>query len=293
MGIPMKVLLLGGTGSIGTGVAVELVKHGHTVIGLSRSDLSDQKLRQLGVTPYRGDLRAPGGWSHLITQVDGLIQLATTFDEDMARVDTDALAAIIKQASKRQTPLRLLYTGGCWLYGATGDRVASDASPLRPISSFSWMMKNKNMLTDAEQISAAVLHPAMVYHDEGGVFSRFIDQALAGAPIEVWGSISTRWPLVHRQDLAVAYRMLLENPELTGSFNVAAECGVRVSDIVAEIARRHHHQAGYLIRNLKHVVAKHGTWAEGPTLDQQMSAAKIQDLCGWKPQYADFQAADF
>ena len=52
-------------------------------------------------------------------------------------------------------------------------------------------------------------------------------------------------------------------------------------------------QAGYLIRTLKHVVAKHGPWAEGPTLDQQMSAAKIQDLCGWMPRHIDYQVADF
>lgn len=289
----MKVLVLGGTGSIGTGVANELVKHGHTVIGLSRSALSDQKLRQLGVTPYRGDLREPEHWSHLVAQVDGLIQLATTFDSDMAQVDARALIAIVAQAAQRQTPLRLLYTGGCWLYGATGDTVASDTRPLRPISSFAWMMQNSRMLTETPLISAAIVHPAMVYHNEGGVFSRFIQQAQAGAPIEVWGSIATRWPLVHRQDLAVAYRLLLENKDLTGSYNVAAECGVRVSDIVAEIARRNHHQAGYLIRTLKHVVAKHGPWAEGPTLDQQMSAAKIQDLCGWMPRHIDYQVADF
>ena len=112
-------------------------------------------------------------------------------------------------------------------------------------------------------------------------------------PIEVWGSITTRWPLVHRDDLAVAYRQLLENTDLTGAYNVAAEPGTAVSDIVTEIARRHSHQAGYLVRNLKHVVAKHGDWAEGPTLDQQMSARKIQRLCGWQPQHIRFQNSAF
>jgi len=289
----MKVLILGGTGSIGTAVTAELVNNGHSVIGLSRSTLSDQKLIQLGVTPYRGDLREPEHWSHLIAQVDGVIQLAATFGTDMAQVDARALTAILAQAALRQTSLRLLYTGGCWLYGATGDTVACETRRLRPIPSFAWMTQNSRMLTDAPQVSAAVVHPAMVYHQDGGVFSRFIQQAQADVPIEVWGSINTRWPLVHRQDLAVAYRLLLEDPSLTGDYNVAAESGAKVSGIVTEIARRNHHQAGYVIRTLKHVLAKYGHWAEGPTLDQQMSAAKIQRDCGWTPHHTHFQAADF
>ncbi|MVO16909.1 NAD-dependent epimerase/dehydratase family protein [Parasedimentitalea huanghaiensis] len=289
----MKVLILGGTGTIGTAVTTELTRHGHNVIGLSRSVTSDQTLLQLGATPYRGDLRKPDHWAHLVREVDGLIQLATTFDDDMAAVDTRAITEILRRAAQRETPLRLLYTGGCWLYGATGNSVASETRPLRPIESFAWMTKNGQSLANAAQISAAILHPAMVYHQDGGVFARFIQQAQDGDPIEVWGSISTRWPLVHRDDLAVAYRMVLEDSNLTGSFNVSTEDGTSVGDIVAEISKRHSHKAGYLVRNLKHVVAKHGNWAEGPTLDQQMSAEKIRRLCGWSPRHAQFQNAVF
>lgn len=289
----MKVLILGGTGSIGTAVTTELVQHGHSVIGLSRSATSDHKLKQMGATPHRGDLRVPDQWSHLVAEVDGLIQLATTFDADMAQVDADAMQTVLAQASRRKSPLRLLYTGGCWLYGATGDSIATETCPMRPISPFAWMTQNGQVVTGAPRVSAAILNPALVYHQQGGVFSRFIEQAQTDAPIEIWGSIATRWPLVHREDLAVAYRLLLENPDLIGTYNVAAEPGTTVADIVAEIAQRHRHQAGYLVRNLKHVIAKHGDWAEGPTLDQQMSSDKIRDLCGWAPRHIQFQDAEF
>ena len=80
---------------------------------------------------------------------------------------------------------------------------------------------------------------------------------------------------------------------MTGSYNIAAEHGISVSDIVSEIAQRHQHHAGYVVRNLKHVLAKHGDWAEGPTLDQQMSATKIRNTGGWEPRHVQFQDAVF
>ncbi|UWQ30072.1 NAD-dependent epimerase/dehydratase family protein [Leisingera sp. M523] len=289
----MKILILGGTGSIGTAVTQDLVRHGHDVTGLSRSDASDRKLTALGARPLRGDLRHPGSWVREVSRVDGLIQLAATFGPDMAETDTAAMAAILRQAALRPEPLRLIYTGGCWLYGATGNRIADEASPLRPIKAFAWMQKNACAALAAPAVSTAVIHPAMVYHPDGGVFSRYLEAARHRLPFEIWGSIATRWPLVERADLARAYRLLMERPKLTGHFNASAETGVPVAEITREIARRHGHDASYVVRSLKHVLIKYGDWAEGPALDQQMGSAKLRQMTGWEPQYTSFRNAQF
>ena len=55
----MRVLILGGTGLIGTAVIRELIKHRHKVLALSRSTGSMAMLKALGASPLRGDLRAP------------------------------------------------------------------------------------------------------------------------------------------------------------------------------------------------------------------------------------------
>ncbi|WP_264210148.1 NAD-dependent epimerase/dehydratase family protein [Leisingera thetidis] len=289
----MKVLILGGTGSIGTAVTQELLRHGHDVTGLSRSDASDRRLAAMGARPLRGDLRHPGCWVREVARVDGVIQLAAAFDGGMAEADTAAMAAILRQAAMRPEPLRLIYTGGCWLYGATGERVADETSPLRPIRPFAWMQKNAGTVLASPALSAAVIHPAMVYHEGGGAFSRHLDAARSARPFEIWGSISTRWPLVQRSDLARAYRLLLEHPDLTGHFNASAETGVPVARITREIARRHGHDASYVVRSLKHVLIKYGSWAEGPALDQQMASAKLRRLTGWQPVFTSFRDAQF
>ncbi|MDC0660699.1 NAD-dependent epimerase/dehydratase family protein [Leisingera sp. SS27] len=289
----MNILILGSTGSIGTAVTRELVRHGHTVTGLSRSEVSDRKLETLGARPLRGDLRSPGAWVREAALTDGLIQLAATFEDDMAEADTAAINAILRQAALRPQPLRMIYTGGCWLYGATGSRVADETSPMRPIKPFAWMLQNARTVLDARGVSAAVIHPALVYHEDGGAFSRYLEAASEAKPFEIWGSISTRWPLIQREDLARAYRLLLEDTNLTGHFNASAQDGVPVAEITREIARRRSHDGGYVVRSLKHVLIKYGDWAEGPTLDQQMGSGKLRNLTGWRPQFGSFRDAQF
>lgn len=290
----MRILILGGTGSIGSAVTPELVAQGHEVIGLCRSEASAQKLITLGARPHFGDLADPKSWAAPLAQVDAVIQLAITFEEDMGAVDAAAMASIRAQACRRAVPLRLIYTGGCWLYGETGDRVAHEHSPQRPISAFAWMQETANLLLKDPNLSCSVVHPAMVYHEDGGgAFTRMIDHAMQGLPFEVWGSLNTRWPLVHRRDLARAYALLVERPDLTGPFNVSAQLGVRVGDILQEVALRHNHDASYVVRNRKHLMFKYGAWAEGPTLDQQMSAERIAQSCNWQPEFQDFTRALF
>ncbi|MBW4706644.1 hypothetical protein KX928_02480 [Roseobacter sp. YSTF-M11] len=71
-----------------------------------------------------------------------------------------------------------------------------------------------------------VIHPAMVYHAGGGVFEQFRREARHQRQIEIRGSRRVRWPLIHRDDLARAYRLLLESDGASGHFNASARTGV-------------------------------------------------------------------
>ena len=289
----MRVLLLGATGSIGTAITRTLVQNGHAVTGLARSAQSAAQITALGGAPLLGDLRKPAEWSAVLQEVDAVIHAAATFDSDMGETDRKVVTELLKQAKNRSAPLRFLYTGGCWLYGTTGNRIVDETKVKRPMESFKWMVEQGRRVLTEKNVSGAVLHPALVYHENGGAFARYLEAVRSDEPIEVWGSLNTRWPLVHRDDLARAYLSLLERPELTGEFNVCAQSGVPVSQIISEIARRTGHASGYVVRTLKYVLCKYGAVAEGPTLDQQMSAEKIRRLCGWQPQHSCFAATSF
>ena len=289
----MKALVLGATGSIGTAIAKELATHGHEVLALSRSDASEAGLAASGYATLRGDLRRPGEWADIVRDVDAVIHAAATFTDDMGDVDRVLIDALMDAAApSSRSPVRFLYTGGCWLYGATGDAVATEDSPFNPIPAFAWMVENAERLIVSGKFSTAVIHPAMVYHRDGGVFTRFLKKARAGEPMEVWGGPETRWPLVHRDDLAVAYRLLMENRDLDGCFNASAQTGVPVRDIVTAIATHHRGPTEIVTRTREELVAEYGDWAEGPTLDQQMASEKLRHACNWRPRYEAFETSD-
>ena len=285
----MRVLVLGATGSIGTAVAAELKARGHSVVALARSQSSNEKLDKFGYETVFGDLRHPANWIAVVHSVDAVVQVATTFTDDMGYVDRQVLEEISAQTVGRSSPLRMIYTGGCWLYGATGNTVATEETEFNPISSFAWMIDNARFLLDHSGFNAAVIHPAMVYHSEGGVFDLFMEQAAAGCPIEVWGNSSVRWPLIRRDDLATAYCLLVEDDALGGHFNGSSETGVRVGEIVAHIAQLARSELPFIERTLEDVVNEYGDWAEGPTLDQQMASDKLRTATGWAPKITDYR----
>lgn len=286
----MKICVLGATGAIGSAVLSELISAGHTVVALSRSEASTQKLLLSGAVVHAGDLRKPEEWCGLIHDVDAIIHVAATWSDDMGEVDANVISTLVDEAAKSSQKIRFLYTGGCWLYGATRDQVADESTPFNPISAFKWMVDNAKVLVDADCFSTAVVHPAMSYSEEGGVFTRFIQSAEQNKPIEVWGDLNTRWPLIHRNDLARAYRMIVEDDVSGEHYNVAAETGVPVRKIVAAIENHYGSANAAILRPVEDVIAQHGTWALGPTLDQQMSSNKLRSKFGWVPEWPDFQA---
>lgn len=285
----MQVFILGGTGTIGTAVVAELVSRNHQVLALSRSERSDELLISAGATPFRGDLSKPDHWADTAVSSDAIIQAAATFGEDMGDVDAKAMKALAQASETRTEPTRLIYTGGCWLYGETGDEIAMEDRPFDPLPSFSWIVTPAQMLLNAPKLRTAVVHPAMVYDmRDGGVFHRFLSAAKAGQRIEIWGSEATRWPLIESSDLARVYCDLVERSDLVGYFNAVAEEGVTVGRIASVISEAYGSPTEPIIRTADEVVKENGAWAKGPTIDQQMSALKLQSAADWQPQITDF-----
>lgn len=278
----MRVLLLGGTGSIGTPVVRELIQRGHEVVALARSDRSAAILRQQGAAVLRGDIAAPQGWISALPAIDGIIHLACDFASDMEAIDRGLLDALLPHVARQPTKARFLYTGGCWLYGATGDDVATEETPFAPLAAFAWMVPHLQRVLDSDAVEGVVVHPAMVYGGEGGgVFRRFARDAEAGA-VRIVGNEAVRWPLVHCDDLARLYVLALETAPGRSSYIGTAVDGMPVGRLA-----RAFDAPELLILPTDAVAAELGEWARGYGCDQQLSGARARRELGWTPLHLD------
>ena len=283
----MKVLILGGTGSIGAAVLDCLRKRNHEVLALGRSPRSLDVLQRAGATPVEGDIRTPESWAHVVDSVDCVIHAASVWDDDMGAVDSHLVETLIDKMQRSREPKRLIYTGGCWMYGETGDAVATEETPYDSIPSFAWAIPTFDKVLNAADVCGMVIHPAMVYERDGGVFSNMADDARNLGHVRVVGGEHVRWPLVHKDDLALAYALMMEKGRKGDVFNISTVDGMPVGTIARAIAKRFDVQPEPVVRTVASAQAELGDWAEGYALDQQMSGEKARTRLGWKPKHTD------
>ena len=284
----VRVFVLGGTGLIGSAVVRQLVGRGHELWGLARSGASATRLGQFGVTPIAGDVGSPESWITKLPQLDAVIHMACDFNSDMGAVDRRLMDALLPALAAQPQRPRFIYTGGCWLYGATGNKIASEQSPFRPLPAFAWMVPQLERVLASTEVDGIVVHPAMVYAGDGGVFERFARAAAAGRDVPVVESEAVRWPLVHSEDLADLYVLALERALPGESYIGAAIDGVAVGRIARAFARRFgaKHQAPAIIQ-ADAIAAELGEWARGYALDQRLSGDKARRDLGWAPKHLD------
>jgi nucleoside-diphosphate-sugar epimerase len=284
----LRVFVLGGTGSIGSPIVRELIERGHEVWALARSEASASKLREGGATAIAGDIAAPERWTARLPLIDAVIHAACDFGTAMAAIDARLLDGLLPALAAQPKKPRFIYTGGCWLFGATGDDVATEATPFRPVPAFAWMVPQLTRILGSREVDGIVIHPAMVYTPHGGVFRRFAREAVERDAVRVVGSEAVRWPLVHGADLASLYALALEHAPARSSYIGAAIDGLAVGRIAQAFARRFRttHQEPRIV-SADAIAAELGEWARGYALDQLLSGARAKRELGWTPTHLD------
>ncbi len=286
----MRVFVTGGTGVIGSAVVCELIARGHRVLGLARSDAAAARLAARGAAVMAGDISAPDTWVTRLPDIDAVIHMACDFSSDMGPVEQRLLDALLPALATPPGRIRFVYTGGCWLFGPTGDVVANESAALSPLPAFAWMLPHIERVLASRELHGIVIHPAMVYQPGGGVFRRFAAEAYAGLTIRVVGGEDVRWPLVHSNDLAALYALALKGAPARSSYIGAAIEGYPIGRIARAFARRSGKPQDPVIVSADAIAAELGEWARGYALDQRLSGAKARHDLGWQPRHLDPEA---
>ena len=285
-----RVLVLGGTGFIGGAVAQDLLNRGHQVTCLARSDHSEELLRKSKFNVIRGDIRYPEQWLGKALDYDAVIQVAATWSDDMEEVDERLVLLLIDVLSSAKVEKTLIYTGGCWLYGHTGNSIATEESAFNALSAFSWMTNVSKRVCENKKIRGMVIHPAMVYDRDGGVLEPMLCDIENLGKIRIIGSEKTRWTMVHRLDMASLYSLALEQGIKGEAYNGSGIDSIEIGHVAEILAMRFNVNNIPVIMSVEEAVVEFGSWAKGYAIDQGMSSNKAKIQLGWDPKHIDIIA---
>jgi len=207
----MRVFITGGTGTIGQAIIKELRRGGHEVTGFSRSEVSDTKLKAIGATPHRGALDQPASYQSSAAAHDALLHVAFDYGNAIA-TDRVAIEALLAAAKGASAPRVVVYTSGVLVLGNTGTPVDESASTEGAIPMVAWRPAHERLTLEAanDAITTAVIRPGFVYGGTKSLIANYAESARATGAAVYIGDGKNRMPFVHRDDLAVLYRLVIE-----------------------------------------------------------------------------------
>ncbi|MFJ8623832.1 NAD-dependent epimerase/dehydratase family protein [Kitasatospora sp. NPDC093550] len=224
----MKVLVLGSTGYVGSAVVRKLTADGHRVVHFVR----DTGRLPPGADVRVGDLADPSSLRAAVTDdIDAVLNLATpTGDEAVDTAAVDALTRPLRGSGRA-----FVYTSGVWVLGATGDRAADEAAPVNaiPIVGYRPRIEQRVLASAEDNVRAVVLRPGIVYGHGGGIPGLMTGWAREHGTGRYVGPVTTRWPMVHVDDLAELYALALTKAEPGSVLHGVAHEAVPVAALAA------------------------------------------------------------
>jgi nucleoside-diphosphate-sugar epimerase len=282
----MKVFVTGGTGYVGSAVVQALVRAGHEVSALSRSEDRDRAVKALRGTPVRGVLGQLRPLAARMAEHDAVVHAAMDYGLGPP-ADAEAVDAMLDAARRAGRPFQLLYTSGVWVLGST-KAPADEGSPPRPPDAVAWRPGHEKRVLDAGTgpIACAVIRPGIVFGEKRGLLASWFQSAVQEGKVAFVGSGEQRWTFVHRADLAELYRLVLEK-RAKGIFH-----GVDgASPTVAEAARAASEAAGKggAVRAIPVEEARKtmGPMADALAMDQVVVSTRAAEV-SWAPKHPPF-----
>lgn len=267
----------------------ELISHGHSVVGLARSEEAEQKLIDAGADVVRGELEDLEVLKIASLSAEGTIHLGfSSYDnyEKSLQIDRDLITTICD--AYIGTYKLFINTSGTLTLAGDGSITAKldedqDPSPEGMFSGrgFSELLARSYI---AKGVTTLTIRLSEV-HGKGdrSYIPTLMDIArksgYSGYPVG-----SNVWPAVHRLDVATLYRLAAESPSTGLILHAVAEESVLMKDIAEAIATNLNVPTRpILVDDLASEIDPF--YGPSIALNNCVSADKTKRITGWKPSH--------
>ncbi|MFM0738749.1 SDR family oxidoreductase [Paraburkholderia xenovorans] len=280
----MRIFLTGATGFIGSAVVPELIKAGHQVLGMTRSDAGAQALIDAGAEVHRGTLEDLDSLRSGAAQADAVVH--TAFDHDFSKFvencekDKRAISALGSALAGSARPL-LITSGTGMGSGQHGEAALESVFNTRHPNPRIASELAGNALLEAG-INVSVMRLPQVHNPfRQGLISPLIDVAREKGVVAYVGEGLNRWPAGHLSDVARLYRLAVEAGERGARYHAVGEEGVSSREIAESLGRGLNLP---VVSIAQEEAAAHFGWlAMFVGLDMAASSAWTQARLDWHP----------
>jgi len=281
----MRIFITGASGWIGSATTDELLRAGHQVTGLVRSDAAAAALEAKGATALRGDLDDLDGLRAGSADADAVIHLANKHDfanqAESNRAERAAVETMCDTLAGSDRPF-MLASG---VAGLSPGRPSTENDPVPWSGPDSPRGGTENLAFDylANGVKSVSLRFAPTVHGDGdhGFIALITAAAQATGVSGYVGDGSTEWSAVHRSDAARMIRLGLEKAPAGARLHAVGEGRVSSKDIADAIGRGLDVPVASIAP--ENAVDHFGFVGAFFGMDLSSSSSITQDLLGWTP----------
>lgn len=285
----MRVFVTGASGHIASALIPELIRNGHQVLGLARSEASARAVAALGAEVRRGDLDDLSGLQAAAAEADGVIHLAFKHEamrtgEFMGAVDSDLAAITAIGETLIGTGKPFVTTGGTLMLALAGisgrpgtEDDQSDGGPRVDAANYTIGLAAQGVRSSVVRL-APMVHSDLDHH---GFTHALIGFARENGVAAYTGDGSNRWPAADTYDIGVLYRLALEQAPAGSTLHGVGDTGIPRRVIAETIAA----ELGIGTKSITEQEAPQylGFLAAFAGLDNPTSNDKTRRVLGWEP----------
>lgn len=287
----MRLLVTGATGAVGRPAVRALVAAGHDVLGVARSDDKAADVVADGGRPITVDLFDPTAVRDATTDVDGIVNLATSIPSPtrMARPAAWDLNERIRREVSRNLANAAISNGVgvmvqesiAFAYEDRGADWIDESVPVDPGELIAAMVDAE---ANCQRVTAAggrgvALRFGNFYGPASSHTQAHVLLARTGV-FGLPGDADAWWPMLHLVDAAAAVVASVEAP--AGIWNVADEPLTREGHAAALAAAMGRSRLRLPPRAVSRAMARS---APQMVRSQRVSSARFRDVAGWVPQF--------